>query len=146
MAAKTINWTLNVNIPGGPSISASNPLEIEAYDMIEVEITNSTETKVQIMPGGSAEVRLLAIRAEPFKDANSNVLTYKVSDGTASSAAIRLDAPVHFYGGAGSVGVLGIVPNNLHFANPLLDKDNKTIPVTIQVLVGRDATPAPPGP
>ena len=39
MVEKKINWTLNVSIPGGPSISASSPLVIEAYDMIEVAAT-----------------------------------------------------------------------------------------------------------
>jgi hypothetical protein len=142
MAGKKIDRTLNVNIPGGPNISASNRMDIEAYDMIEVEIPGeATDKKVQIIPGDNSEIRFLLIKTDTWSDSAGTTLKYKVNDGTDTSPAIDLDAPVHLFVGPGNVRVLGYSPNNLLFTNQLKDEKNEFIPVSVQVLVGRDATP-----
>ena len=35
--ALTINWTLNVQVPGGPKISDSRVVEVDAYDLDRVD-------------------------------------------------------------------------------------------------------------
>jgi hypothetical protein len=142
MAGKKINWTLNVNIPGGPNISASNAMDIEAYDMIEVEIpAKSTDMTVQIVPGANSEIRFLLIKTDTCSDSAGTTLKYKVNDGSDTSPAIDLDAPVHLFIGTGNVRVLGYSPNNLLFTNQLKNEQDEFIPVSVQVLVGRHATP-----
>jgi len=136
MAEKKINWTLNVNIPGGPSISASSPLIIEAYDMIEVEIKKGT-TRVQTGSGDKSLVNLVLIKTDV---SDGSLLTYHFIDDpdhppTPAPHEYILDTPLHLFMGKGCVGVLESV-KNIIFTNDL------TNPVNVQILVGRDATPA----
>lgn len=141
MPEKKINWTLNVSIPGGPTISASSPLTIEAYDMIEVEIPYGNDyTQVQILPGSNDAVKFLLIKADVFADTAGHNLVYKVNDGTNESADISLTTPLHLFLGSGCVKILEISPNNLMFKNELTENGDG-IPVSVQILVGRDATP-----
>jgi hypothetical protein len=131
---KTINWTLNVNIPGGPTISGSEQLTVQAYDMIELQIPAGTDAmEIHLEPSDNTKIKFLLIKAEPSGDS----LTYIVSDGTTAvdgtSGAIVLDSPVHIYLGTGCVQTLPS-PKNLTFTN------GSSVPVSLQILVGRDAT------
>jgi hypothetical protein len=142
MVEKKINWTLNVSIPGGPSISASSPLVIEAYDMIEVELPYDSNNykKVQILPGSSDAVKFLLIKADIYTDTAGHYLKYKVNDGTDESSDIDLTTPLHLFLGSGCVKILEHSPNNLMFKNELIE-NGVGIPVSVQILVGRKATP-----
>jgi hypothetical protein len=134
-----ITWTLNVQVVGGPRLSASQTIEVEAYDMIEVKVPgmqNATPrtAMVEVQPGGSNQVKFLMITSSIY-DAN---LTYKVDGG---SEIIKLDA-LQLLMGVGALGLLGATANIFTFTNEV-GKDN-TAPIqdaSIQILVGRKATP-----
>ncbi len=122
---ESINWSLNVQVIGGPKIMASDSKEIEAYDKIEVTVEENTTKQVEIQPGGDDRVQFLLIKSDTY----SENLTYKVNELT---TIIELDALQVFIGN-GAVGLLTESPNKLVFTNDL------ATPVSIEILVGRMA-------
>ncbi len=56
-----INWTLNVQVVGGPKILSSDTIEVDAYDKIDVTIEPS-EKEVQIQPGDLGQMQFLLKR------------------------------------------------------------------------------------
>lgn len=134
--SEKINWILNIQVIGGPRISESKTMEVEAYDKIEVKIDNgASDREIEVSPG-EGTVQFLLIKTDHY----GNGLQYKVNNGSTSSNPIILDEPVHLFMGAGSVGSLGIVPIKLLFTNELGED------VLIHILIGRDATPNYPTP
>ena len=126
-----INITMTVQVVGGPQISESLTKLVEAYDKIQVTIAaNASDKKVQVQPGCSGQVQLLMIRLTDSKHYGDGV-TYKVNDGTAVNT---LDAPQVLMG-KGGVKLLDPAPNKLFFTN------TQTEDVSVEILVGRDATP-----
>ena len=124
---ESINWSLNVQVIGGPKVMASDTKEIEAYDKIEVSIEAETADKeVEIQPGGAGRIQFLLIKSDTY----SEDLTYKVNELT---KIIKLDALQVFIGN-GAVELLTEPPEKLVFTNDL------TNPVSIEILVGRMAT------
>ena len=124
---ESINWSLNVQVIGGPKVMASDTKEIEAYDKIEVTIEAETADKeVEIQPGGAGRIQFLLIKSDTY----SEDLTYKVNELT---KIIKLDALQVFIGN-GAVELLTEPPEKLVFTNDL------TNPVSIEILVGRMAT------
>lgn len=130
-----INWSLNVQVVGGPMIVESQTTEVEAYDKILLTVeTGKTDKEVDVQPGGSGQVQLLMINLinpNQYKDAP---VTYKVNDTAAGS--IELDAPQLLIG-KGAVGLLDPAPTKLFFSNNLNED------AAIQILVGRHVTPTP---
>ena len=124
-----INWTLNVQVAGGPKLFASSTLTLDAYDKIQVGIeAGATDKKVEVQPGGAGHVQFLLITSDPYGEG----LTYKVND-SASSKVIKLDGP-HLLIGKGAVGLLDPAPTSLFFSSSL-GKD-----ATVEILIGREAT------
>jgi len=128
---ESINWSLNVQVIGGPKVMASDTKEIEAYDKIEVTIEAGTTEQVEIQPGGDGRVQFMLIKSDTY----SEELTYKVNDPT-STDIIKLDA-LHVFIGTGAVGLLKEPPEKLLFTNGLLES------VSIEILVGRMAIVPP---
>ena len=129
MALK-INWTLNVQVPGGPKISDSRVMEVDAYDLIELTVDDgATDKEVGLQPGNTG-VKMLLIKSDHY----GNELTYKINDGTDSSGAIALDGP-HLLFSEATIGLLQKAPKKALFSSTLGK------PATIQILVARDATP-----
>ncbi len=127
---ESINWSLNVQVIGGPKIMASDTKEIEAYDKIEVTIEAETADKeVEIQPGGAGRVQFLLIKSDTYSS-DIEKLTYKVNELT---TIIELDALQVFIGN-GAVELLTEPPEKLVFTNDL------ATPVSIEILVGRMAT------
>jgi len=125
-----INWTLSAQVIGGPKISVAKTMDVDAYDKIHVSIdAKATDAEVEIQPGGSGQVQFLLISADQYNDK----VSYKVND-EASTTIILLDGP-HLLIGSGAVGLLDEAPTSLFFSN---DLDSN---VSIDILVGRDATP-----
>ncbi|CAH1087703.1 hypothetical protein [Candidatus Nitrotoga sp. 1052] len=120
--AEKINWNFVVQALNGPSVSGSDTMEVEAYDKIKVTITAGATQQVNLVPSGT--VSLLVINpAVPDAD-----LSYKVG-----AKVVALDSP-HVLIGAGAVSLLGGAAN-LSFTN------NTAADATIEILLGRDATP-----
>jgi len=145
-----INWSLNVQVPGGPTIAFSRSLTVEAYDKIDVTIPAFTpaapgppatpdtpgKATVSVQPSGTGKVQFLLITSSVYDDR----LTYKVDGGT----AVELDAP-QLLTGDGIVGLLGNTQKEFVFENAIVDPDPKdatkkiTTPASVAILVGRDA-------
>jgi hypothetical protein len=122
-----INWTLNVQVVGGPKISASQTTTVDAYDKIQVTVeAGETDKVVEVQPGPVGRVQFLSIGSKQFGDD----LTYKVN---AAGGPISLDAQQLLIGD-GAVGLLGAAPETLSFTNNLAE------PVDIEILVGRKVT------
>src|SRR5215218_4057138 len=113
-----INWTLNVQVVGGPKMAASKTVEVDAYDKIQVTVAVEEVKEVEVQPGTKkGRVQFLLINSDQFGD-NDDTLTYQVDDGD----PIALDAPQLFVGD-GAVGSLGKTPDDppkiLTFSNKL---------------------------
>src|SRR3990170_8352504 len=95
-----INWTINVQVVGGPKILASDTINVDAYEKIEVTIEpDASEKEMQIQLGESGQVQFLLIKSDQYGDD----LTYKVNDPTKD--AIKLDA-LQLLIGDGAAGLL----------------------------------------
>lgn len=128
-----ILWTLNVQVAGGPKISASQTVPVEAYDKIEIEVpATSTAVSVNVLPAARADdVKLLLITAEPYDEK----VTYKPAGVTGDGVA--LDSPQVVIG-QGAVQLLEDTPAKLVFKNESTDPESN--PVSVMILVGRKAT------
>ena len=126
--SEKINWTLNVQVVGGPKISAAQTVTVDAYDKIQVTIgAGAADEEVDVQPGGAGRVQFLLISSDQFGDD----LTYKVNN---AGDDIKLDAQQLLIGD-GAVGLLGTSPpTTLGFTNNLAQDAN------IEILVGRNAT------
>jgi len=120
--AEKINWNFVLQALNGPSVSGAGTLEMDAYDKIEVTITAGATQQVNLVPSGT--VSLLVINpVVPNAD-----LSYDVGGN-----AVALDGP-HVLIGTGAVSLLGGA-RDLTFTN------NTAADSTIEILLGRDATP-----
>jgi hypothetical protein len=139
---ESINWTLNVQVVGGPKISDSKTLEVEAYDKIQVVIeATGNPVEVEIQPSiTEGQVKFLMIS---LTDSNTygNQVIYTVNDppdenNSSDPKQISLDAPQLLIG-KGGVKLLDSAPQRLYFKNELDEE------ISVQILVGRDAIPQP---
>ncbi|CAN5908693.1 hypothetical protein BH23GEM7_BH23GEM7_23910 [soil metagenome] len=128
-----INYQLNVQVAGGPKASYAGSLQVEAYDVINVAVPPATDDlEIQLQPGTASEqVTFLMITSDRFAD-----LSYKVNDAAATEV-YALNAPQLLIG-SGAVSLLDEVPQPLVISNA-----HGTEAANINILVGRDATPAP---
>ena len=129
-----IKFSLSVQVVGGPSIPVAGEIAPDAYGKIQIAVPAGTADKeVNLQPDGDGLGQFLLIKASAYEDADpAHELTYKVND--ASGTAITLDAP-HLFIGKGAMGLLDASPTKLFFSSSL------TADVTVDILVGRDATP-----
>jgi hypothetical protein len=139
---KNLNASASFQIPGGPTLSATASVEIEAYDRIDITLVPGDNNKiVEIQPGSAGQLRLLVIKSSLYDDEGN--LTYLVSDGSTDSAVVNLDAPQIFVG-AGAVSLFGVDPPlNIKFTNGLTPSgpSDTSKDANIEILVARDATP-----
>ena len=127
---KQINWTYTVEVVGGSKISESKTISAEAVDEIGLNIDpQQKDTEIDIQPGGAGQVQFLLIRSDQYSDQ----VTYKVN---AKNQPTRiLDGP-HLLIGKGAAELLASAPNKLFVTNGLAND-----PISVSILVGRDATP-----
>ena len=123
-----INWKLDASVAGGPAASVARSTAVEAYDKVVVTIADGDpETTVEI-GAATGDVLFLLVTASQYGAG----LTYKVND--TGNPPHALDGPLQL-AGAGALELLGFAPTSLLFTNAL------GVGVTVEVLVGRDATP-----
>jgi hypothetical protein len=131
--SEKIQWTLDVQVTGGPRISESRTMTLEAYDKLEVLILDGTEAQeIQVQPGESLQVQFLLISSNQY----GPQLSYSVNSEEPEEAnRIKLDAP-QVLAGEGGMGLLGDAPKKLYFYNSLgSGKD-----ASVAILVGRNVT------
>ncbi len=143
--AESITYSINVSVAGGPRVSDSRSVSLEAYDKVNLMVPASTPPsgaglEANIQPGGQGLAKLLVITASAYED-----MSYRINDATTQE--IQLDGP-QFFSGEGGVGLLYEPP--LSDASPappttLFFYNAGSEDVTVEVLVARDAV-VPPGP
>ena len=127
--SEKIKYSLNIQVAGGLSIPVIGEITTDAYGKIQVDVpAGASNLEVNLQPNGTDLMEFLLIKASTYDP----VLTYKVNSDSAT--AIPLDSP-HVFTGKGAVGILDSAPHKLFFSNGL------TVDVTVDILVGRDATP-----
>jgi len=125
-----INWSTNVSVEGGPTLAVAQSLDVDAYDKFTVAVPAGDDdfaVSLGTVPAGS--LHFLLVTGENLAAINPP-LTYKVNG---AGTEYVLAAP-HVYASPGQMVGLGEV-TTLNFKNDTGD------PATVQVLVGRDATP-----
>ncbi|HEX6938792.1 MAG TPA: hypothetical protein VF158_05230 [Longimicrobiales bacterium] len=123
-----VSWTVSVQVLGGPKITASDTMTVDAYDRLDVVVEAGAENKeVEVQPGAAGQVQFVSISSSAY----GPELTYRVNSDTANEVA--LDGQ-HVLIGSGAVGLLGAAPNTLYFSNDLTED------VSVTVLVARKAT------
>lgn len=128
--SEKITYAFSAQVSNGPRVSESNTLQVEAYDKIQVTVVDTaSDLEVNIQPGGSGLAQFLAITASTY----DNDLSYKVNSA-ASTTVIALNGP-HVFVGTGVLGLLDAAPTKLFLSN------GTGADVTVNILVGRDATP-----
>lgn len=138
-----IRWMLDVQVQGGPKISASDTIDIDAYDKIEVSLDNDgVEKNVEIQPSSTGgQVQFILICSDHYDD----LIVYTIKDSTAAVInTIKLDSPQLFMGD-GAVGLLDTEPTDTTSKTPptsLYFANTSTHPsASIQILVGRKLIP-----
>lgn len=124
-----IAFRVSVEVPSGPVMLVASGVLVDAYDRLVVAVPSSPtdEVTVEVQPGATEKVRLLAITSTLYGDN----LRMKVHD--TSSPEIALNDAL-FLVGQGAMEMLGAQPDKLLFLNSL------GTDVTIEILVGRLAT------
>jgi len=127
--AEVIKYSLSFQVVGGTSIPVTGKLEPEAYSKIQVEVpAGASDLTTNLQPSGTKLAEFLLIKSSAY----GVDLSYKVNLGTATP--IILDGP-HVFIGNGAVAIRDSDPTQLLFSNASSED------VTIDILLGRDATP-----
>lgn len=131
--------TANIGVQNGPSISVNRVMEVQAYEMIDVDIaTKETDKVVKLPSTQKGEILLLAITSNWYGDGKDldHYVTYKVNADNGDE--FKLDQP-HLLIGNSSVTMLGSVPTKLLFSYT----KGTTAPdvVKIKILIGLKVTP-----
>ena len=124
-----IVWKQEFQVAGGPSGSATESMTVEAYDTLDVKLTNDPEGQMVSLQPGTDDVHFLLISSSRY-DAG---ITYKLDPDSEDS--YPLDGQVLL--AKGGIKLLGKAPQTLLFKNPLSEE------IPVRVVVGRDATPPP---
>ena len=125
--SKSIKWELSVQVDDGTKITIMDGMEIAAIDQLKFVVGSNAPVNALVQPAGIGSAKFLFITASAYNDA----LTYKVDSSTTSN---KLNAPV-FLTGDGAVSLLGSTQEKFEFTNNI----NQATPVTISILVGRNA-------
>ena len=132
MAAK-ITCNISVQMVGGPAITDSLTMMVDAVDVIDsVVVPKQTAGEaISVQPGGAKQVQFLLIKTSKWGDQLSYSVDAAQPDET---KRIKLDKSLQVFLGTGSVGLYGQDPKTFFFYNDF-DQD-----VTITIFVGRKAT------
>lgn len=123
----TIKWSLNITVTGGPRLVPSGTIDIESYEVIDVDVAT----------GASATLALNALDEASFLVITSNAydaadLTYAIGGGS----AVPFTSPILLFSAA-EIALLGNpLPDTIEVENNIPDTT-----VKVAALIGRDATP-----
>ncbi len=124
-----INWSLNVQIEGGPKAIKNDSLAVEAYDKIRVLVVAGAIDKEIALQPVVGQVKFLIITSDKYDE----TLAYKVNDSATPVREANLDGPQMFIG-KGAVSLLHPEPERFFFTNGLTED------AEIEIIIGRDAT------
>lgn len=121
--AEHLIWKVTVRADHGPQLTASGDISVEAYDKLSVVVPTAGAVAVELGPANTGRITCLVILpSAPSKD-----VSYALDGKT-----VTLNQPQFLFGGA--VDLVGN-PNQLKFSNA------GGADATVEILVGRDATP-----
>ena len=126
--AELIEWSFSATAVNGPSLSGSGVMTVDVYDKTSVLIDTGKFADVDILPNESTAVTAVVIKADQY-GTNTKFITYKQNKDDANP--VNLDAPVILLGATASRFPKKLT--TLRFTN---DTEK---PVTIQILIGRNA-------
>lgn len=132
-----INWSLSVEVQGGPRIAERGSVAVEAYGKVQATVEKKTSAgkivpaELEIQPTAPAGVQLLLITSDVYDPELTYCAGTKKSD---PSKRTPLDAPQLFVG-AGALKLLGSDITKFFFYNNL-DGGKKA---SISIIVGRTA-------
>lgn len=121
--AEHLIWDVTVRAEGGPQVTASGVIDVDAYDKISVVVPPGDDLAVDLGPGAAGRITALVILPATLGDE----LSYDV-DGT----EIVLTHPQFLFGGA--VDLTGN-PAGLTISNAGSEE------APVEIFLGRDATP-----
>lgn len=124
----TVKWSLNLSVTGGPRLVPSGTTDVEAYEVIDVDVPGDGVSVEISLGGGGGDLSLFAVTASRY---DAQDLSYTINGGVTEYV---LDAP-HVMIGSGATAHVDPVPTALHVTNGTGEE------VRISVLIGRDATP-----
>ncbi|NIM94490.1 MAG: hypothetical protein GTO18_12380 [Anaerolineales bacterium] len=137
-----ISCSVAVDIVGGPELSITQNIAVDAYDRIDAVVPATTpgvggaastpgKAKLEVQPGGTGQVQFLLITSSVY----DSDLTFKVDGEPADPDNRVLDAPL-FLMGAGTVSMLASTQKNFEFSNDI----TPPTAASIVIFVGRKAT------
>jgi len=127
--SESIKWMFNVQVKGGPTVTAAGSASTDAYEKTQITVLTGATGKVVNVPVGA---QMLVVTSSAYPDpAGAGKLTYKIND---AGTAIDLNAPLLLFG-QGAVEKFATGLTSLSFTSTL------TQDVTIDILVALDATP-----
>ena len=127
--SEKITYLLKALVEDGPVLTATNSLTVDAYDKITAVVKTDGPLTVDVQPAAGGQ--FLVILASDYEN-----LSYEVDS---SGTSIDLDGPLFLIGPA-ALGLLGSTQQQFEFTN------GGSADITVDILVGRDATPTPPSP
>ena len=130
---QAINCTFSIAISGGPTQSLARTITVDAYDVLYVTVPAATAGRgagpgtatIAVQPSSDPGKVMFLLLSSSLYDAG---LTCEVDGGS----TIKLDSPQILIGASIDV-LMGAVPENFTFSNPLPD------PALITIIVGRKA-------
>ncbi|MEX2283702.1 MAG: hypothetical protein WEE89_14550 [Gemmatimonadota bacterium] len=131
--SRKIKWKVDVTVESGPTLTAGDSIDVEAYDFVRAEVpggdaTTAGTATVDVQPSGAGKVLFIGIKSDVYDEK----LTYKV-DG--AGLDVKLDSAQVFVGG-GALGLLGTTTKQFVFTN----KAGLSKKAAVEILVGRKAT------
>lgn len=120
-----LNWSVNAQVGGGPSVSVANSFLAEAYAVIEVAVDGASNATEAFQAAPTDELDFMFITASQY---DPDDLEFVLGGET-----VALDQP-QLYVGAGMLSRFGSDMSDITVNNALAD------PVTVSVLVGRAAS------
>jgi len=138
--AEQLNWKCSIQVAGGPAIAAADTHTVDAYSKSQIVLPGGTvgAPSTIVLNLNLTGASILIVRASCYVDPeNENQkLQYLLTDGGVDGTAIDLKGPL-FLIGETTVGLLGDSVESFTFSNSM------TKEITIDTLVGVDATPTP---
>ncbi|MGV9456377.1 hypothetical protein [Streptomyces sp. NPDC003635] len=124
-----IRWSFTVSVDGGPSLSGSDSVGVDAYDRLSVALpAGAKDVDVEVQPAKvPKQLSMLVVRASRPAAA----ITVSADGG---GTHYPLDGPFVLIG-SGAVRLLADAPGALRLSN------GTAADVTVDILVGRDPTP-----
>ncbi|VVB71675.1 Uncharacterised protein [uncultured archaeon] len=131
--SEKIEWSLNVQVSGGPRIFGSDSLSVDAYDKFEIDVPETDgKVLVKVQPGDASLVQFVLIASDNYEDLTCTIDPDTVDPSEPSAGPkFNIDQPLVLIG-PGASSLLGKKQKEFEFANAA---DSKA---SVVILIGRN--------